>query len=139
MCINVNVVTRMLTCPTKCTLTEVYEGAQVSGIIVLISRSAHLPMNRCPQGTLPRRESRRYGSTVFVRPKCEYFMSLACNPAQSRNTMEQQAYGEDGVVKTVDILQREIVRAMRLMGVSNVNQLTPELVSCGLSLDVLTK
>ena len=55
-------------------------------------------------------------------------MSLTCIFAEI--VVERQAYGEEGVVKTVDILQREIVRAMRLMGVSNVNQLTPELVSC---------
>ncbi|RPD81856.1 hypothetical protein L226DRAFT_528087 [Lentinus tigrinus ALCF2SS1-7] len=40
----------------------------------------------------------------------------------------QSAYGEEGVVKAVDILEREIVRAMRLMGVSNVKQLVPEMV-----------
>lgn len=64
-------------------------------------------------------------------------MSLACIFAEI--VVERQAYGEEGVVKTVDILQREIVRAMRLMGVSTVNQLTPEMVSCELSLNVLTE
>ncbi|KAI0824209.1 FMN-dependent dehydrogenase-domain-containing protein [Trametes gibbosa] len=40
----------------------------------------------------------------------------------------QSAYGEDGVVRTVDILKREIVTAMRLLGVQNVQQLVPEMV-----------
>ncbi|KAI0757140.1 FMN-dependent dehydrogenase-domain-containing protein [Daedaleopsis nitida] len=40
----------------------------------------------------------------------------------------QSAYGEEGVVKAVDILQGEIVRGMRLLGVSNVKQLVPEMV-----------
>lgn len=40
-----------------------------------------------------------------------------------------QAYGEDGVIRTVDILKREIVTGMRLLGVQNVNQLAPEMVS----------
>ncbi|KAI0335386.1 hypothetical protein GY45DRAFT_1417679 [Cubamyces sp. BRFM 1775] len=40
----------------------------------------------------------------------------------------QSAYGEEGVVRAVDILNREIVRAMRLLGVQNVNQLVPEMV-----------
>ena len=33
------------------------------------------------------------------------------------------------MVKAVDILQREIVRGMRLLGASNVKQLVPEMVS----------
>ncbi|KAI0735321.1 FMN-dependent dehydrogenase-domain-containing protein [Earliella scabrosa] len=40
----------------------------------------------------------------------------------------QSAYGEEGVVTAVEILQREIVRGMRLLGVSNVKQLVPEMV-----------
>ncbi|KAL7285641.1 hypothetical protein ACG7TL_000746 [Trametes sanguinea] len=40
----------------------------------------------------------------------------------------QSAYGEDGVVRTVDILKREIVTGMRLLGVQTVNQLVPEMV-----------
>ncbi|KAH9857912.1 FMN-dependent dehydrogenase-domain-containing protein [Lenzites betulinus] len=40
----------------------------------------------------------------------------------------QSAYGEDGVVRTVDILKREIVTAMRLLGVQSVNELVPEMV-----------
>ncbi|KAI0361778.1 hypothetical protein OH77DRAFT_1418045 [Trametes cingulata] len=40
----------------------------------------------------------------------------------------QSAYGEDGVVRTVQILKREITTAMRLLGVQNVNQLSPEMV-----------
>ncbi|EIW64799.1 uncharacterized protein TRAVEDRAFT_68523 [Trametes versicolor FP-101664 SS1] len=40
----------------------------------------------------------------------------------------QSAYGEDGVIRTVDILKREIVTGMRLLGVQNVNQLAPEMV-----------
>ncbi|RDX56011.1 hypothetical protein OH76DRAFT_1427429 [Lentinus brumalis] len=40
----------------------------------------------------------------------------------------QSAYGEEGVVRAIDILEREIVRGMRLLGVSNVQQLVPEMV-----------
>ncbi|EMD41756.1 hypothetical protein CERSUDRAFT_41345 [Gelatoporia subvermispora B] len=40
----------------------------------------------------------------------------------------QGAYGEDGVVKAVQILEREIVTSMRLMGVTSVKDLVPELV-----------
>ncbi|KAI0778046.1 FMN-dependent dehydrogenase-domain-containing protein [Trametes elegans] len=40
----------------------------------------------------------------------------------------QSAYGEDGVVRTVEILKREIETAMRLLGVQNVSQLVPEMV-----------
>ncbi|KAH9835686.1 FMN-dependent dehydrogenase [Rhodofomes roseus] len=40
----------------------------------------------------------------------------------------QSAYGEAGVVQTVRILQREIILGMRLLGVTSVDQLTPELV-----------
>ncbi|KAI0639264.1 FMN-dependent dehydrogenase-domain-containing protein [Trametes polyzona] len=40
----------------------------------------------------------------------------------------QSAYGEEGVVRTVEILKREIVTAMRLLGVRNVSELTPEMV-----------
>ncbi|KAI1797745.1 FMN-dependent dehydrogenase-domain-containing protein [Ganoderma leucocontextum] len=40
----------------------------------------------------------------------------------------QSAYGEDGVVKIVDILEREIVRGMRLLGASKVQDLVPEIV-----------
>lgn len=39
------------------------------------------------------------------------------------------AYGEAGVVKTVRILEREIVTGMRLLGASSIKELTPELVS----------
>lgn len=38
------------------------------------------------------------------------------------------AYGEAGVVKTVHILEREIVTGMRLLGVSSLQELTPEMV-----------
>ncbi|KAI0068414.1 hypothetical protein BV25DRAFT_1867388 [Artomyces pyxidatus] len=40
----------------------------------------------------------------------------------------QSAYGEAGVAKTVDILKREIIAGMRLLGVTNVKQLVPEMV-----------
>lgn len=38
------------------------------------------------------------------------------------------AYGEAGVVKTVRILEREIVTGMRLLGASSIKELTPEMV-----------
>ncbi|EIM92640.1 uncharacterized protein STEHIDRAFT_117624 [Stereum hirsutum FP-91666 SS1] len=38
------------------------------------------------------------------------------------------AYGEAGVVKTVHILERELVAGMRLLGVSSLQELTPEMV-----------
>ena len=44
-----------------------------------------------------------------------------------------QAYGEEGVVKAVRILEREIVRGMQLLGASNVKQLVPAMVSSTLS------
>ncbi|KAI0651715.1 FMN-dependent dehydrogenase-domain-containing protein [Trametes meyenii] len=40
----------------------------------------------------------------------------------------QSAYGEEGVVRTVEILKREILTAMRLLGVQDVRQLVPEMV-----------
>ncbi|KAH9937553.1 FMN-dependent dehydrogenase-domain-containing protein [Fomitopsis serialis] len=40
----------------------------------------------------------------------------------------QSAYGEAGVVQAVRILQREIILGMRLLGVTSVDQLVPELV-----------
>ena len=39
-----------------------------------------------------------------------------------------QAYGEIGVRKIIDILEREITTNMRLMGVSRIADLTPDLV-----------
>ncbi|KZT74754.1 hypothetical protein DAEQUDRAFT_700767 [Daedalea quercina L-15889] len=38
------------------------------------------------------------------------------------------AYGEAGVIQTIRILQREIILGMRLLGVTNLQELTPELV-----------
>ncbi|KAE9410961.1 hypothetical protein BT96DRAFT_952800 [Gymnopus androsaceus JB14] len=40
----------------------------------------------------------------------------------------QSAYGEVGVRKIIDILEREIVTTMRLMGVQKIADLTPDLV-----------
>lgn len=40
----------------------------------------------------------------------------------------QSAYGEAGVAKVVQILQREIVTAMKLVGASSVKELVPEMV-----------
>ncbi|KAJ3719767.1 FMN-dependent dehydrogenase-domain-containing protein [Lentinula raphanica] len=40
----------------------------------------------------------------------------------------QSAYGEVGVRKIISILEREIVTTMRLMGVSNIGELTPDMV-----------
>ena len=39
-----------------------------------------------------------------------------------------QAYGVDGVSKTIEILKREIITAMRLAGASTLSDLKPELV-----------
>ncbi|KAJ3760979.1 FMN-dependent dehydrogenase-domain-containing protein [Lentinula raphanica] len=41
----------------------------------------------------------------------------------------QSAYGEVGVRKIISILEREIVTTMRLMGVSNIGELTPDMAS----------
>ncbi|KAL6302198.1 FMN-dependent dehydrogenase-domain-containing protein [Sparassis latifolia] len=40
----------------------------------------------------------------------------------------QSAYGEEGVIHTVRILEREILTGMRLMGATNVGELVPEMV-----------
>ncbi|KJA29265.1 hypothetical protein HYPSUDRAFT_32665 [Hypholoma sublateritium FD-334 SS-4] len=40
----------------------------------------------------------------------------------------QSAYGVDGVSKTIEILKREIITAMRLIGVSTLNELNPEMI-----------
>ncbi|PCH33523.1 hypothetical protein WOLCODRAFT_141673 [Wolfiporia cocos MD-104 SS10] len=40
----------------------------------------------------------------------------------------QSAYGEAGVVQTIRILQREIILGMRLLGVTSLEQLVPEMV-----------
>lgn len=42
----------------------------------------------------------------------------------------QSAYGEDGVVKAVQILESEIATGMRLLGVTKISDLQPELVHC---------
>ena len=39
-----------------------------------------------------------------------------------------QAYGVDGVSKTIEILKREIITAMRLAGASTLSDLQPEMV-----------
>ncbi|KAF8303264.1 hypothetical protein DL93DRAFT_2067004 [Clavulina sp. PMI_390] len=38
------------------------------------------------------------------------------------------SYGEDGIVKAVDVMKDEVVRTMRLLGVSKVEDLRPEMV-----------
>ncbi|KZP31170.1 hypothetical protein FIBSPDRAFT_1037639 [Athelia psychrophila] len=40
----------------------------------------------------------------------------------------QSAYGEAGVIKTVRILEREIVSGMQMLGARNVSELVPEMV-----------
>ncbi|EDR15041.1 uncharacterized protein LACBIDRAFT_300783 [Laccaria bicolor S238N-H82] len=40
----------------------------------------------------------------------------------------QSAYGEAGVLKIIEILRREIISAMRLVGATNVKDLKPEMV-----------
>lgn len=42
-----------------------------------------------------------------------------------------QAYGVAGGVKIIEILRREIITAMQLLGVSNVSELRPEIVRDG--------
>ncbi|KAJ9097248.1 hypothetical protein QFC21_004917 [Naganishia friedmannii] len=42
----------------------------------------------------------------------------------------QSAYGEDGVVKAVQILEEEIQTGMRLLGVTKISELKPEFVEC---------
>ncbi|KAJ3571579.1 hypothetical protein NP233_g3659 [Leucocoprinus birnbaumii] len=45
----------------------------------------------------------------------------------------QSAYGTAGVVKIVEILRREIVTAMRLLGASTIDDLRPEMVNASAS------
>ncbi|KAI0030647.1 FMN-dependent dehydrogenase-domain-containing protein [Vararia minispora EC-137] len=40
----------------------------------------------------------------------------------------QAAYGEEGVVKTVRIIEREVITGMRLLGAATVSDLVPEMV-----------
>ena len=40
----------------------------------------------------------------------------------------QSAYGEEGVVRAVRILERELLTGMRLMGAASIKDLRPELV-----------
>ncbi|KAI5480917.1 L-mandelate dehydrogenase [Pseudohyphozyma bogoriensis] len=42
----------------------------------------------------------------------------------------QSAYGEDGVVRTIRILEEEIVTGMRLLGARTLKDLKPEMVQC---------
>ncbi|SCZ91837.1 BZ3500_MvSof-1268-A1-R1_Chr5-3g08169 [Microbotryum saponariae] len=42
----------------------------------------------------------------------------------------QTAYGEDGVVRAVRIMEEEILTGMRLLGVKRLSELRPELVEC---------
>ncbi|WWC88941.1 uncharacterized protein L201_003856 [Kwoniella dendrophila CBS 6074] len=42
----------------------------------------------------------------------------------------QAAYGEKGVIRAVRILEREIVTAMQLMGVTDLSQIKPDMVEC---------
>ncbi|SCV72725.1 BQ2448_4262 [Microbotryum intermedium] len=42
----------------------------------------------------------------------------------------QTAYGEDGVVRAVRIMEEEILTGMRLLGVKKLSELRPELVEC---------
>ena len=81
--------------------------------------------SRCPQGSLLGSEGRRIGSAVPICAECEFVLDRDSAFAD----IVHQAYGEEGVVKAIEILEHEIVRAMRLLGVSNVSQLRPEMVS----------
>ncbi|WRT67533.1 uncharacterized protein IL334_004505 [Kwoniella shivajii] len=42
----------------------------------------------------------------------------------------QAAYGEQGVIRTVRILENEILNAMRLMGVTTIEEIKPSMVEC---------
>ncbi|KAK8846894.1 hypothetical protein IAR55_005984 [Kwoniella newhampshirensis] len=42
----------------------------------------------------------------------------------------QAAYGESGVIRAVRILENEIVTAMRLLGLTSLEQITPDMVEC---------
>ncbi|KAI5479100.1 acetolactate synthase [Pseudohyphozyma bogoriensis] len=42
----------------------------------------------------------------------------------------QSAYGEDGVVRTVRIMEEEIITGMRLLGAPTLKDLKPEMVQC---------
>ena len=63
---------------------------------------------------------------LYAQSVSIFLMSVYMRP---RVQLWFQAYGEEGVVKTVQILTREIVRGMQLLGASNVKQLVPEMVS----------
>lgn len=54
-------------------------------------------------------------------------MSFPC-PSRPQLTCSQ-GYGEAGVAKIIQLLNREIVTAMRLLGASRVSELKPEMVS----------
>lgn len=60
-----------------------------------------------------------------------YANSVSCFSGSQahRRLTRRQAYGEAGIVHTVRILQREIVLGMRLLGVTSVKELVPEMVS----------
>lgn len=47
-----------------------------------------------------------------------------------------KAYGEEGVVKAVEILEREITTGMRLLGAKNVSELVPEMVCICVHIDL---
>lgn len=50
---------------------------------------------------------------------------LVCTAQQQ---YAQSGYGEPGVTRAIQILEDEIHRGMRLLGVSSLDQLTPEMV-----------
>ena len=52
------------------------------------------------------------------------------------NGMEMQAYGADGVLKVIRILEREILLGMRMLGARSVSELVPEMVSTSLLLPI---
>lgn len=53
---------------------------------------------------------------------------IICSHSFLDHVSLSQAYGEAGVIKVVQILEREIVTGMRLLGVSSISDLKPELV-----------
>lgn len=59
-------------------------------------------------------------------------VSLSFTFQQVNVSTAHQAYGAAGVVKIVQILQREILMCMRLLGARRVDELIPQMVCCSL-------
>jgi len=70
-------------------------------------------------------KSRWSGTAIFVRPKR---MQTAIIIVKFSPRYSSQAYGAEGVSKIIEILTKEIVIVMRLLGASSVDDLRPEMV-----------